>query len=65
MTQNFSEVSRESLRMMFEKDTIKEKSMAAITKQVSLGFSDLCSGSYSDENIMDLFEQSVTNAKQK
>jgi antitoxin ParD1/3/4 len=58
-----SEVIRESLRMMFEQDFLKEKQFNNLQKQVSLGFNQLDSGLHSDEGIMDLFEQSVKNAK--
>ena len=59
-----SEVIRESLRMMFEQDLLKERQLSSLQKQVSLGFEQLNSGEYTDENIMDLFETSVKNAKQ-
>ena len=58
-----SEVIRESLRMMFEKDLFKEQQFELLQKQVVLGFSQLRSGQSSDENIMDLFEQSLSNVK--
>ena len=56
-----SEVIRESLRMMFEKDVLKEQQYTLLQKQVSLGFTQLSLGQHTDENIMDLFEQSVIN----
>lgn len=52
-----SEVIRESLRMMFEKDALKQQQFQLLQKQVSMGFTQLTSGQHSDENIMDLFNQ--------
>lgn len=57
-----SEVIRESLRMMFEKDALKEKQFDLLQKQVMMGFSQLQNQQYSDENIMELFEQSLSDA---
>lgn len=58
-----SEVIRESLRMMFEKDVLKEQQFVLLQKHISMGFSQLETGQHTDENIMDLFENSVANDK--
>ena len=58
-----SEVIRESLRMMFEKDVLKNQQLVLLQKQVSMGFAQLESGQHSDENIMDLFDQSLSNGQ--
>ncbi|MCF6299842.1 MAG: type II toxin-antitoxin system ParD family antitoxin [Proteobacteria bacterium] len=60
-----SEVIRESLRMMFDQDLIREKKISVLSQQVLQGFSQLESGSYTDENIMALFEQSLSRVQQK
>lgn len=49
--------------MMFEKDLLKEQQFELLQKEVVLGFSQLKSGQASDENIMGLFEQSLSNVK--
>ena len=52
-----SEVIREGLRLLFEKDLIRDKKFEILKEHVSLGFQQLKSGNYTDENIMDLFQK--------
>jgi len=59
-----SEVIRESLRLLFEKDLIREKQIKMLQEKISLGFSQIESGNYTNENIMDIFQQVVDNGNQ-
>lgn len=52
-----SEVIRDSLRLLFEKDLIREKQFEILRENVSLGFKQLEAGDSSEENIMELFQK--------
>ncbi len=52
-----SEVIREGLRLLFEKDLIRDKKFEILKEQVLLGFQQLESKNSTDENIMDLFQK--------
>jgi len=52
-----SEVIRDGLRMLFEKDLIQERKFELLKQQVSHGFEQLKTGDSTDENIMDLFQK--------
>ena len=52
-----SEVIRDGLRLLFEKDLIREKQFEILRENVSLGFKQLESDNASEENIMDLFQK--------
>jgi len=52
-----SEVIRDSLRLLFEKDLIREKQFEILRDNVSLGFKQLEASDASDENIMELFQK--------
>ena len=52
-----SEVIRDGLRLLFEKDAIKDQQYKILREEVSKGFKQLASGKLSDSNVMDIFEK--------
>jgi len=64
-----SEVIRDGLRLLFEKDTNKNQQLEILREEVAKGFEQLAAGKSSKNNVMDIFEQASsavsknTNAK--
>jgi len=52
-----SEVIRDGLRLLFEKDAIKNEQFEVLRQEVSKGFEQLAAGEISSRNVMDIFEQ--------
>ena len=58
-----SEVIREGLRLLFDKDLLKEKQFEALRQQVTKGFNQFESGEYSNQSVAELFQIVADNAK--
>ena len=58
-----SEVIRDGLRLLFEKETAKNQQLEILRQEVSKGFEQLAAGEISNRSVMDIFEQasSATN----
>jgi len=52
-----SEVIRDGLRMLFEKDVAKNKQLEILREEVAKGFEQLAAGELSKHSVMDIFEQ--------
>jgi len=52
-----SEVIRDGLRLLFEKDTTKNQQLEILREEVSKGFEQLTAGESSNQSVMDIFEQ--------
>ena len=52
-----SEVIRDGLRMLFEKDVVKNKQLEILREEVAKGFEQLAAGELSKHSVMDIFEQ--------
>jgi antitoxin ParD1/3/4 len=52
-----SEVIRDGLRMLFEKDTAKNEQLDILREEVAKGFQQLAAGEVSNRSVMDIFEQ--------
>jgi len=52
-----SEVIRDGLRMLFEKDVAKNKQLEILREEVAKGFEQLATGESSKHSVMDIFEQ--------
>ena len=52
-----SEVIRDGLRMLFEKDTAKSEQLDILREEVAKGFQQLTAGEVSNRGVMDIFEQ--------
>lgn len=52
-----SEVIRDGLRMLFEKDTTKNQQLDILREEVAKGFTQLAAGEISNRGVMDIFEQ--------
>lgn len=52
-----SEVIRDGLRLLFDKDLIRDKQFEILRENISLGFKQLESNNASEEDIMDLFQK--------
>lgn len=52
-----SEVIRDGLRLLFEKDIEKKQQFDVLRDEVSKGFEQLAAGEFSKRNVMDIFEQ--------
>jgi antitoxin ParD1/3/4 len=52
-----SEVIRDGLRMLFEKDVAKNKQLEMLRDEVVKGFEQLAAGKLSKHIVMDIFEQ--------
>ncbi|PKH00303.1 type II toxin-antitoxin system ParD family antitoxin [Paraglaciecola sp. MB-3u-78] len=52
-----SEVIRDGLRMLFEKDDAKDKQLEILREEVAKGFEQLAAGESSKYSVMDIFEQ--------
>lgn len=60
-----SEVIRDGLRLLFEKDVTHNQQLEILRQEVSKGFRQLSSGDLSDRSVMDIFEEAskVKNVK--
>ena len=54
-----SEVIREGLRLLFEKDLIRERQLELLKEEVSKGFMQLDSGKSSNSSVADIFKKAV------
>ncbi len=52
-----SEVIRDGLRLLFEKDSVKNQQLEILRHEVSKGFEQLAAGEISNLGVMDIFEQ--------
>jgi len=56
-----SEVIRDGLRMLFEKDVAEQKQLEILREEVAKGFEQLATGESSETSVMDIFEQALEN----
>ena len=54
-----SEVIRDGLRLLFEKDNTKNRQLEILQYEVSKGFSQLAVGEISSNNVMDIFDKAT------
>ena len=52
-----SEVIRDGLRLLFEKDINKDKQLQVLREEVAKGFEQLSEGQVSDKSVLDIFEE--------
>ncbi|MGF1762619.1 type II toxin-antitoxin system ParD family antitoxin [Aliivibrio kagoshimensis] len=52
-----SEVIRDGLRLLFEKDVDTSMQLEVLREEVAKGFEQLAAGESSDHSVMDIFEQ--------
>lgn len=52
-----SEVIRDGLRLLFEKDAVKNQQLEILREEVAKGFEQLAAGESSKYGVMDIFEQ--------
>ena len=60
-----SEVIRDGLRLLFEKENAKNQQLEILRQEVSKGFEQLAAGEISNRGVMDIFEQANKNANAK
>mgnify|MGYP001626783726 CR=1 FL=1 len=60
-----SEVIRDGLRLLFEKDTTKNQQLEILREEVTKGFEQLAAGESSKHSVMDIFEQASLSADRK
>lgn len=60
-----SEVIRDGLRLLFEKDSAKQEQLEILRQKVSEGFEQLAAGELSNQSVMDIFERSNKEANVK
>jgi len=60
-----SEVIRDGLRLLFEKDSLKDQQFEILREEVSKGFEQLASAGLSDSKVMDIFEQASLSVDNK
>jgi len=60
-----SEVIRDGLRLLFEKETAKSQQLEILRQEVSKGFEQLAAGEVSNRGVMDIFEQAEKDANAK
>jgi antitoxin ParD1/3/4 len=60
-----SEVIRDGLRMLFEKDDAKDKQLEILREEVAKGFEQLAAGESSKYSVMDIFEQAASSVDGK
>ena len=58
-----SEVIRDGLRLLFEKDNVKQEQLEALRQEVTKGFNQLATGETSNRSVMDIFEQTSSPNK--
>ena len=59
-----SEVIRDGLRLLFEKDNVKQEQLEVLRQEVSKGFEQLAAGETSGRSVMDIFEQASSSNKE-
>ena len=57
-----SEVIRDGLRLLFEKDVAKNQQLEILREEVAKGFEQLAAGESSNLSVMDIFEQASVAA---
>lgn len=60
-----SEVIRDGLRLLFEKDEAKNQQLEILREEVAKGFEQLVAGESSNQSVMDIFAQASLSANQK
>ena len=60
-----SEVIRDGLRMLFEKDVAQNKQLEILREEVAKGFEQLAAGELSKHSVMDIFEQAPLTVDSK
>jgi len=60
-----SEVIRDGLRLLFEKDNLKQEQLEVLRQEVSKGFEQLAAGETSSRSVMDIFDQAEKDANAK
>lgn len=60
-----SEVIRDGLRLLFEKDIAKNQQLEILREEVAKGFEQLAVGESSKRSVMDIFEQASLSAASK
>lgn len=58
-----SEVIRDGLRLLFEKDNLKQEQLEILRQEVSKGFEQLASGETSSRTVIDIFDQASSSTK--
>jgi len=60
-----SEVIRDGLRLLFEKDVAKSQQFEILREEVAKGFEQLAAGESSEHSVMDIFEQASLSVDEK
>lgn len=60
-----SEVIRDGLRLLFEKDLVKNQQLEVLREEVAKGFEQLASGESSKHSVMEIFEQASLSVANK
>lgn len=60
-----SEVIRDGLRLLFEKETAQNRQLETLREEVSKGFEQLAAGKVSNRTVMDIFEQAEKDVNGK
>lgn len=60
-----SEVIRDGLRLLFEKDVARNQQLEILREEVAKGFEQLADGDSSDRSVMDIFEQASISVANK
>lgn len=60
-----SEVIRDGLRLLFEKDVAKNQQLEILREEVAKGFEQLAVGESSNQSVMDIFEQASLSVASK
>tara|TARA_R100000687_G_scaffold16278_3_gene12513 strand:- start:3256 stop:3561 length:306 start_codon:yes stop_codon:yes gene_type:complete len=60
-----SEVIRDGLRLLFEKDVAKDQQLKILREEVAKGFEQLAAGESSSSSVMDIFDQASHSVASK
>ncbi|WP_243837003.1 type II toxin-antitoxin system ParD family antitoxin [Psychromonas algicola] len=60
-----SEVIRDALRLLFEKDAARNEQLEILREEVAKGFAQLDAGEVSNHSVMDIFEQASLSVESK
>jgi antitoxin ParD1/3/4 len=60
-----SEVIRDGLRLLFEKDSAKNQQLEILREEVAKGLQQLAAGEVSNRGVMDIFEQVSKESNEK
>jgi antitoxin ParD1/3/4 len=52
-----SEVIRDGLRLLFEKDMLKQQQLDVLRQEVAKGFEQLSAGKQSSKSVLDIFDE--------